>query len=1094
MNKTMFIVAIFFTLSLLSLSNASSLQNWLTGTNITYTANNYNFTTITNVLFNGTYNIYTPRQYYLNTTIYNNTSTPVKYFTSETAYPFNFIKNMYNDKVSYCVNPSFANESNATQVFFSNLCYSYKGTLNNTISNISKGNSSAIKQNVENLALTYFPIDNFTKQLYTIYVDYSKACQNPESTVSNSSGFLVKTYCEGSSSNYSFPNPVQYNSYYQSLEQYEEYQTVYNSSQITKLMINYDVNNGTIFPVFKNSKLIQPNIAILGVYPAILPSGTAAYNMSQNNTFILPIKMVNRSLTNNQTSTAPITFTSGIYNNVTLAVAAQTLLNNYAVYNLSTNQQPFNGTESSGYETYYNSCFTNNPGISSVQNSEINNLQKSAIQNIYSDNLYPINQFNFISTPSTYHNSGPSIISATYSNLNISNGKIYYGTKTKDGNIIYEANTSTPVFSTNTNLYYFKLPLSAFPYLNETIFAYLKEPFSYLMNYYTFSEQFAQPKYSYNNYNYTIQKSKQVKVDNATKTVFYTVTCYVGQVSTAETHYAVKQEKASESYNENPNESSTLNVSTNMTTMNIFSTKNNTLSLNYSLGFKDVKYPNDTYSTETKLTVPLGTSFQLEAPNGTIIYDFNSYVFNENLTENQYKSYYTSDSKYVYSYDPAFVYPDIYPTVSVLYPTIENSYNNGIYLEQFQGEEFREAESDYLILAGIGTYFEETISSLTGSMKHNFAASIVYNNLDEYDYYKSGCPETEVGDTCLVKNSFYNFGSNPDSQAQTYDLLNPTIYTQGAYYAGFETPSWLCLKGNFFSSNFFGLLGCAVFPKSTVKQMFIDTDVLNFNTTFFGLNQTYKKQFYSNITTGDSATKISNYTTVYSYVQEPSNINPLYFLNVTKNVQYNDNGTMTLTLSIPVSPLIFDECEYGLCFQKTLEPTNETINSYFDYAHINESSYLFYLQPVSLYNFYNNSSIPIAITYGNKTFYADTGRQFIIHYNSGNTTKMMSSSVYYNNVQTTFIELYSNESYLNLLTNPQSVNIRVNPYKIQENTSTYIGLKQNFKLVFTTVYYNTLFIFSMAFVILTLVFYIGRFNKWIVYIKNKIKKVLDLLN
>ncbi len=1089
------ILTVFLFTLLTTTSGATSLSSWINGYTIHYITTNNNITEFTNITPNDNFTLIQPRQYYENSTIYKNTSVPTAYYLSTTAYPFTFIKNMIADNSTFC-NSSNSNSNNVTDLFFYTLCNSYKTAINVSAIDSNSNNSTYLTNAVKTLATEYTADDNFTKELYTLYVNYSQACEKSGTTIQ--SGLFIYTYCLGSSTNYTLPNPLQFTAFYESLYTFIQFQKN-TTSAITKYMLEYDINNQTIFPVINNSELIQPDVAILGVYPGILPSGQSAYNMSNGSTLILPIDMINSTEVSNLSSSYT-TITSGVYSNVTVFIGTQNIFNPYAFYNLSDEGYPFNGNESSGYETFDNSCNTNNPGYNNIANKEIASDKNSIYSSLYSDDLYPTNFNVNYATPSqdTYYSDyGPSIIEAQYNNLTSSNEKILYGTETQNGKIIYENETNVTDFYSYTKLYELTIPKSAFPEKNEIIFVKMVSPFSYSMSYSTFTENLQSPKTKYNEYNYTSYKTEIVNetetVDNQTvtyqKQIEIPETCNVYQVSTSINYNSTENSLGTKYYNINETNNRTLSVSTNMTTMNLFKFVNNTLTLNYSYNYNNVKLLNGNYSTNTKITIPLGTAFQILSPNGTALYEFNSYTFDENLITSNYSSYYTSISKYIYAYDPTLVYPNTYLSISALYPTIENSYNNAEYLNQFIGEEvFQPSIIGFINEIEYAPF--EILSNLFGNANKDFAESAAINNLGEYKYYTEGCNATRIGDTCTIRNSFYTFGQGTITSARSYDLLNPTLYTQSAFYAGYENNLYLCAKANLLQGNIGGLFSCTT-TVDNMSKIFVDTNELNFNTSFFGLNQTYKEEFYDALETASvgNSSYPSFYSAGYSFIQPPTEVNKAYINNATNyTASYNSNGTITIDFNRPFSSLTLDECDYNLCFNKVITPTNSTLNYYYNYTALNSTSYLFYITPkIALSNYTGTTQIKIGI--GNKTFEENVPSYFIIGYNASNTTKVEANNTVIAGITIDKITIFKNETIWNELASPPEINVSILPSEFSTSKYEFVGLSQKIKLQFNDIYLKNWIAIVIIFALLDLLYLTGEFDNTLVFLKKVAKKL-----
>ena len=1092
----------------ISSSQTTSIYDWGSNQTIKYTSQPIPIIpTIFNLSLNGSYLYKTQEQYYLNSSIYQNSTSNTEFALAKNAYPFPFIQNMIKDKVPYCIENTLPEneQNNLTIDFFFSLCNVERNT-NSSLNNISQ-NSSISANQIKELAQDFMPTDNFTKELYHLYYQYSSICKEPNAQVSNSTIF-IDSYCSGTANNISIPNPVDYSKFYQSL--YDYMQANQNNNQIEYLELKYDVNNGTIFPKIYNAQPIQSYSTIAGIYPGILPSGIEATNMAYNSTLILPIKTLNKTQSI-ILGLNGMNITSGIYSNVTLFAGVQEVNNSYATYNVSTNQSPFQGNESSGYETYQNSCQTT-PGLSSVEASEENQIKSNIFSNLYSNNLYPVNYNNKYGNYDEnyqYLYTGPSVIQATLSNESIGNTTITYGVLnpfTKQ--ITFEKNISENLFSSSTKIIPLLIPKSAFKLDKMAIFLNTSSPVSYQMNYYEFRENTYSPQYNFSHYTYQEQKIKteKEKIDNTTITIQvpYFVTCQVQQVSTSIRYNATKVllEKKYNNYNIHNNQQ--INVSTNLSISKILN-KNQT-NLNYSYTYYNVNTTltnnNSTSNEYTKITLPLMSSFELFSPNDSLIYSFDSYQFDYNLITSNFTNKLTSISKYIYAYDPSYVYPNTYASIPSLYPTIENSYTNTQYLIGISQLEANQKNSllldplPIIILKGFSAVFSNLISSPT---KTSYSESVAINNIKEYKYYASGCGGGKIGNNCIINQNYYSYGENASSKAiyHNYDLLNPSIYTQDSFYAGEESPSWLCLKSSVFSYNFLYVLSCANPIVDNLSNIYVTTNYLNFNTSYGNMTPQEKQEFYNDLENATTNTSKNNvFYDEYSYIHAPTYTSQ-YVNYVTGSSQnktigketYNSNGTITISFSKAFPSIEIVGCDYQVCFKEELPPTNATVNGFYSYTPINNTAYLYSVEPYSLRISNVTINQQINITAGNKTATFNVGKYFILNYINKNASNVFyEKNITINGVNVKLINIDYLSNYYSSLTISPKVIITFDNNTIYNKPIKYVFNKNTEVLYFVNYAKNIIFYILIAIIIFGILYYIGVFNEIATGIKARIEK------
>ena len=1107
MNNRIFkgtIIFLFIAVLFINISTAqTSLYYWVTNQTIHYTTKAPLITkTYLNLSLNGSYYYKTQSQYYLNSSIYKNETSGTQFAIAKNAYPFPFIQNMLKDNVSYCVENTIPStqQSNLTVDFFFSLCNIAKQN-SSFLDNISK-NSTIASSQIKELAQDFLPTDNFTKELYHLYYQYSSICKTPNETVSNTSVF-IGSYCSGTKDNVSIPNPISYSNFYQSL--YDYMQSTQNNNQIEYLELKYDVNNKTIFPKIYNGQPIQSYSTIAGLYPGILPSGIEATNMANNATLILPIKTLNRTEAI-VLGLSGMNITSGLYSNVTLFAGVQEINNSYATYNVSTNQSPFQGNETTGYETYQNSCSQTNTGLSSIETNEENQIVKSIYSTLYSYSLYPVNFQESYSNPGqafSYYYYGPSIIQATTSNEHIGNTTMTYGTMTDANKITFQNSISQNELSNKTSIIPLNIPKSAFTNSSMVVFLNTSSPVSYKMSYYEFIENTYPPVYNFSHYSYQEEKFRKEteKTGNTTVTIEvpYNVTCNVNQVSTSIKYNATKVLLSSENKQYNISNSQKLNVSTNLTISKILN-KNKT-NLNYSYDYYQLNNTQNNTTTEfTKVTLPAMSSFELFSPNGSLIYSFDSYQFDYNLITSNFTNKLTSISKSIYAYDPAYVYPNTYATIPSLYPTIENSYTNTQYLVGIEQLEDNIQNSYMLnplpvqLLEGFSVVFQNLLSSPT---KVSYSESVAINNIKQYEYYADGCSGGKIESSCIVNQNYYVYGENSSTKTiyHNYDLLNPAIYTQNSFYAGEESPSWLCLKSDVFSYNFGDLISCANPTVDNLSKIYITTNYLNFNTSFGNMTGAEKQMFYNYLENSTTNTSQNNvFYDEYSYLHAPTyasqyveNGNGNYSNSTIKEATYNSNGTITIVFSKAFPSIEMTGCDYQVCFKDSLPPTNATMNSYYSYSPINSTAYLYSIEPYSLKEANTTINQQITITAENKTKTFTVGKYFILNYINKNSSTVIYETT--NNTENiSIINVEYKENYYDILTSYPKATIMFNNSKIYYSPITYYMNKNTTTLYFTNYNRGAILDLLVGIIVFGILYYLGVFTEIKIKIEARIAK------
>lgn len=1027
-----FVVFIFSMLLLFEISNATSLNNYISPNQY---ASNSTIHYIPNQLpnneqsFNETfnfsndaYNYKTILYYYGSPIYYKNSSSSVVYnIPQKASLPFvkrlsNYCKNIYTNESSYLLFNYLCNANNSS-LFFTT------GINNQSISELAN----------------FVSLDNFTKQLYDIYYQYSSIC------LSKSAGNNYADFCNG---NLSIPNPESYFKFY------SEIATLYKSqltANETYKMLSLENNN---FSNIQNQRLFHSNIQIDEVFPSLLPS-----DMNYNNSEIIIPTFINFSKN--------VGNIKNDYNkSISLFLTYNNYLSKYSYYNVQTNNNVFNSTFSSGFQTYSDSCNTHNAGLSSVESSEEAQNYKNELSQL---EAYDISPRNFINSAEPYSSSlYYSIIKAIPSNVSI-DSVLIYGVKLRNGNIVWENQTNIQINS-STNLIELKIPQSAFSYSNYTqIFAEIKTTGNYQMSFYYFNEIEKPSTYSFNHYTYQEQKIKTVKevVNNVTitKQIPYFVNCYVQQVETNTSFEPEVEFLGNKQFNINNIRESYINTSTYLPKFNVFKTIDNQTQLNYSYIYSNLNTsPNPL--TYTKITIPIQTAFSLYTNNNTFLYSFNTFTFDSNLITNKNESYLVSESKNLYSYNPSIVYPNLQTGMVEYIPTIVKTFTNSQYIIGTKDIIYNDLNTyDFGFLNFLNNFFSNLIN---GNIKADLNYGIISEEGNAYSIYKNSClsGSLEFKNICVIPSSYYTIGEQNSTSSKDYDLLNPTIYTQNNYLYGYSTPAKLYSdleyeKGNLFSGFFSSIFGEQI-KNLNITNLYINTNQLDFNLTWKNWTTYEKQEFYN------SLENISTRNDVYSYMigNSTSNINT----ELIKNVTINPNNTITIILKRPYTSLHFSGEDYNYFYDEYLSPTNSSIVINYGYIRNNDTSYLFYLPEYLVENKTFNPQAQITIYAGNKSESFNVQKAFFINHKYSLSTSFSQNK--------TSITVYSPQNNINVSINKSFYNYKNMKYEIN-NTS--------YSLKFSKNYYLIMFLIAIAYIFLYLFYREGFFDELI----DKIKQFLN---
>jgi len=1056
-------------------SNPQNIENWLSNKFVHYTTMNISIKPSYYFYFynNGStiYDVYYPYYFYNSYFNYSNSSTGTTFFLGKIAYPQSFLNNM---KGTVFCNGSYTGNSIVDR-FFINLCELKNATFTANGTLLSKYNASASELNeiepnainnsinteinnyLTSLVILSIPKDIFSKLFYSTYANYSNVCTTSPESLKDSialtsydqyKNFSIKYIsCLGNSTDLSLPYFIDYYKYINSLS-YFMLTTKYDNPQFLYYSLLYGIKNNNIFPRYEGPELIQNNIALLGVYPGIIPSGYEAEEQLNYSQLLVPINYIK-----NQNTTLleknGINVTSGIYKNITLDIAVQNQINNYAYYNVSVNEYPFHGTLSSGPIEYYDSC-NGGIGLSSAIQQEEQNIKNQFYNIMFSNKLYPANYYQEITNGSFY---GPSIIEATPTDISFETNNVTYGAKYINGSIAYE--NSTRLNFTNQTLLEFNISVNAIknPSALKQLFASLNSKYSYTMNFYTFNTHFNPPQINITHSQY--QKTITYTQDN--KTYTETVTCYTSSVSTTQSYNSTKELFASKNFEYNTNQTSYINVSTNMSAMNMFKTNENGIAENLNYSFVLYKSSIPSKPSYSYVTIPPGTEFQIYSPNYTLLESFDASFLNTTAVENG------NITSKVYMFGPTWVYPDIYSEATAYYPT---------YMTIADDNEYKSAFSMYkagLTLTGNGGIFEQ-FQGLSGMMNmifqgasDLFAYAQGYINKTQFfnsppfqflqnehmleEYYLDGCPYTKIGNVCIIPQTSYVLSPNQTMFERDYNLLNPLLYTQNMYFFYIEPSKQLCEKVNFWKGVLSNVpiaknyvsnwASCPPYNYSGINYVLVDSQQLNFNTTwknftpeteklFYNIlenSSTYNRTYYGNIgySYEPSAGTLSgvnfngNYSVIFPESYSSPETEPIteydkYLHNLSTPISsiIVENSGMSFNISKDYNELLLYECKLDFCFSTTLYPTKVYTMLFYQPSYLGNNTYKISVYPneyqTFLYSLNNsiNENVEVSIMNGGYTLTPSklgetkinltVGSTFYIKYNPNSTVTSISAN------------------------------------------------------------------------------------------------------
>ncbi|MEM3846946.1 MAG: hypothetical protein QXU98_14725, partial [Candidatus Parvarchaeota archaeon] len=318
-----------------------------------------------------------------------------------------------------------------------------------------------------------------------------------------------------------------------------------------------------------------------------------------------------------------------------------------------------------------------------------------------------------------------------------------------------------------------------------------------------------------------------------------------------------------------------------------------------------------------------------------------------------------------------------------------------------------------------------------------------------------------------------------------YDLLNPSIYTQGSFYAGIESPSWLCEKASFLEENIGQLFSCLNPIKNNMTKIGINTDQLNFNTSWGNANQTDKQLFYNYLQNATiNTSKTGTYYVGYSYLHPPTyQSEPNSSTITTNNYITNANQYLYLTKAYPY--LVLDGCDYNFCFNVVLYPTNKTLTGFYNYQMANRTSFLFEMQPDLILNnktINPQNQITFSVKNVSKTF--TLGKYFYVNYVQGNTIEIQEI-----NNTIPIIEIIDNESFYNQLYNIPSVNITFASSIYSIPNMTIVFPYRQMTLKFLNEQLNTIFYICLIIIIIGILYFLGVFKEIETNIRARIEKM-----
>jgi len=1088
--------------------SSQNIENWLSNSSVHYITINISTHPSYEFIFynNGTsiYDVYYPYYYYEALFNYSNSSIGTAFFLGKTAYPQPFLNNM--EGTVFC-NGSYTGNSIVDRFFIAlcelkNATFSANGTLlskyNLTSAEIYKYAPNAIYANnstnteirnyLSSLVVLTTPKDIFSKLLYSTYANYSNVCTTPSNTTKRAilltssnqqNNFSIKyVSCLGNFSDLSLPYFIDYYKYINSLD-YFLLTTKYDNPQFLYYSLLYGIKNSQIFPNYEGPELIQNNIALLGVYPGIIPSGYEAEKQVNYSQLLLPINYIK-----NQNATLleknGINILSGLYKNITLDVAVQNKINNYAYYNISLNESPFYGTLSSGPIEYSDSC-GGGIGLSSAIQQEEANIKNQFYNIMYSNRLYPDNYYQNIKNGSYY---GPSIIEAIPSNVNFEINNITYGAKYINGSIAYE--NSTHLNFTNQTLLEFNISVNSIknPTVLKQLFASLESKYSYTMNFYEFSTNFNQPQVNitHGQYQKTITYTKDNKTYNAT------VTCYTSSVAITQSYNSSKQFLGSKTFEYSTNQTSYINVSTNMSAMSMFKANNNGTpeALNYSFILYKSSIPSK--PSFSYITIPPGTDFQVYSPNETLLESFDASFLNTTAVENG------NITSKVYMFGPTWVYPDVYSEATAYYPTYmtiadDNEYKsaystyvggltftgNGGIFAKFQGL----TGMVNMIFQGASDLFSYARGSITKNQLFNSAPfQFLQNEHMIEEYYLDGCPYTKIGNVCIVPQTAYAVSPNQTMFERDYNLLNPLLYTQNMYFDYIEPSQELCFKVNFWKTTLSAVpiakgyvsnwASCPAYNYSGIDYILVDSQQLNFNTTWKNFTPETKKLFYDILENSSTYNRTyygesgysavpnagpfsgvnfnGNYSVIYPESYSSPETEPLteydkyvHNFSTPESTITIENSGASFNISKDYNELFLDECKLDFCLSATLYPTKVYTMLFYQTSYIGNNTYKISVYPNAYQTFVyplNNSikeNVQVSLTNGGYTLLSSkvaqtranltVGPIFYIKYETNSTTTSLLASG--NTIYVT-APLFSHYSILLNFTNAETLNQTAN--------------------------------------------------------------------
>ena len=1010
------VLAIFSNGSSLNLSiGKTTLTSWMTNQTIHYRYNNETYTPFTSIhigpiTFNFT-EIY--NNFFYNETYNENVgSVGTIYRLGTVAYPQNFVVSMIDNGFPACSSKSQA-KINGSSTFFSVLCGIYNTKMN--VSFYNSTNQSEINNSIKEIVAETMPNDVFTKELYGMYYNYSSACDNQGSDNSAINGSVINndgiyelqyesnkgsaitlTNCQGSSINPALPYFSDYVKYIDSLAYFMG--IIYNySPKILYDSIFYDMKDFNVFPTQKTPELIQNKIALMGVYPGMIPSGLDSEEMLNNSQIGLPINYFKDNNVSSLTKNG-VNITSGVYNNITIFTAYKNLINNYSFYNISPTGYPFDGNLSTGYIVYADTC-VGGMGKARAEKQEYREMVDESYNKLVQYNLYPLNQYSNMSSfgNQTYYSYGPSIIKAIPSNIIVNYNKILYGASYYNKSLAYENSTNVN-FTSNQALLSLKIPTNAIKYPQNlrNLFAKMLSNYSYKMNYYGFNEEFSKPVYS----TYSVNRIVGGKVSENC------ITSYIAAKMNYTSNYSFI---GSKNNNYSTQKESYVNVSTNISVKNVFNTNSNGYPVGLNYSYTLYKSSSPQIKSFSNITIPSGTAFQVFSLNNSPLEEFTaSYGTNTTITG--------SGSKNLFLYAPTYVFPDIYQGITYYYPTISSYANNNEYLTSYESYEIGLGNNGgggngwfglvSFFIQGAEATISHVLNKTFGVVGVNITNTpefqIISGEHQTEEYYIEGCPYTKIGNVCVAPPLEYVL-NNKDTQSQSdFNLLNPILYTQNMYYLNSESTFWICTKVDFWKTvlsvvypSVNNWTGCKyAYNINGINELFFTNLQLIFNESWKNFtsndtvsfykylenNSTYSNYtYYGNGVSGkySSSNEEMGKTGIYSTVFPPTLFNGKTSVSIKNNVIIN--RSTNFNISGAYSGMRLNECVYSMCYSTDIFPTKIYTLLHYSYVYVGNETF-----KVSVYpNEYNKESLLL-----NNTISDPVSANLIFDYSLGrlNTT------------------------------------------------------------------------------------------------------------